>query len=134
MSNKQEFFAEATQAWFEATVRTDVTSGLRTKHELYQRDPELAAFMLRVYGSNDWVYPDTAPGKLRGQAPRGTRVTTAEIQKRLRAAGHDATVAQGADNGVSAAASAPAQKQKSKKAAALSAVMGGLRRGIRRFT
>lgn len=87
MSNAQEFFAEATQAWFEATVRTDVTSGLRTKHELHSRDPALAAFMLRVYGGNDWVFPDTAPARFNRTPPTCARVPTGEIRRRLQGPG-----------------------------------------------
>lgn len=91
MSNAQEFFAEATQAWFEATVRTDVTSGLRTKHELHRRDPALAAFMLRVYGGNDWVFPDTAPGRFSRAPPKCARVATGEIRRRLQGPGDAST-------------------------------------------
>ena len=50
---------KSTQAWFEATVRTDVTDGLRTRWQLAERDPELAVLMLRVYGRNEWLYSDT---------------------------------------------------------------------------
>jgi hypothetical protein len=82
-SNADEYWAESTQAWFEATVRTDVTGGVRTKHELAERDPELAKVMLRVYGGNTWVYPDSAPKKFRAQPPNCTRVPPAEIARRL---------------------------------------------------
>jgi hypothetical protein len=81
--NKDEYWAESTQAWFEATVRTDVTCGIRTKHELAERDPELAKLMLRIYGANTWIYPDTAPNKFRGKPPACTRVPPAQIAQRL---------------------------------------------------
>ena len=81
--NKAEYWAEASQAWFEATVRTDVTSGVRCKAELVQRDPDLARLMLRVYGDNAWVYMDSAPGKFRSAPPRGARMGVAEVRQRL---------------------------------------------------
>lgn len=61
MKNAEEFWAESSQAWFEATVRTDVTSGLRSRWELAERLPQMAALMLVVYGRNEWLYPHTAP-------------------------------------------------------------------------
>lgn len=86
-TNQAEYWAEGSQAWFEATVRTDVTSGVRCKAELVERDPDLSRLMLRVYGENDWVYMDSAPGKFRSAPPRCARMTVAEVRRRL-AGGH----------------------------------------------
>lgn len=64
MENSEEFWAETSQAWFEATLREDVTSGLRTKQQILEREPELAQLMLRVYGDTDWLYCDSAHRQL----------------------------------------------------------------------
>lgn len=64
MENSEEFWAETSQAWFEATLREDVTSGLRTKQEILDREPALAKLMLQVYGDTDWLYSDSAPRQL----------------------------------------------------------------------
>ncbi|GAB4819447.1 hypothetical protein N2152v2_006493 [Parachlorella kessleri] len=61
MANPAEYWAEASQAWFDATVRTDVTCGVNTREKLKQQDPELAAIMTTVYGDGPWRYPLTAP-------------------------------------------------------------------------
>ncbi|EFN55802.1 hypothetical protein CHLNCDRAFT_145288 [Chlorella variabilis] len=63
MENESEYWAEGTQAWFDATVREDVTSGVNTRHKLQERDPKLAELMTLVYGDGDWRYPQTAPHK-----------------------------------------------------------------------
>ena len=48
MDNADEYFAEACQSWFEATVREDVNSGVNTRAALKARDPQLAALMQKV--------------------------------------------------------------------------------------
>jgi len=48
MENADEYWAEATQAWFGATVRTDVNSGINTRSLLQERDPELAQLLAQV--------------------------------------------------------------------------------------
>lgn len=48
MENADEYFAEASQAWFGATVRTDVNSGAHTRRLLQERDPGLAELLLQV--------------------------------------------------------------------------------------
>ena len=121
MLNVQEFFAEATQAWFEATVRTDVTSGLRTKHEVHARDAELAAFMVLVYGNNDWVYPDTAPRKFALPTPRCARVSVAEINDRLRGQGLAKELGSHVGGGVSPASAPAPQAQSQSKVEAVKA-------------
>lgn len=62
-SNADEYWAEATQAWFEATVRLDATAGLITRDAVKARDPRLAAILTEVWGDGTWRYLDTAPGK-----------------------------------------------------------------------
>jgi hypothetical protein len=61
MSNAEEYFAEMSQAWFEATVRTDVTSGVITRNDLKKRDPRLAKLMRSIWGNGRWRYLDDAP-------------------------------------------------------------------------
>lgn len=51
MANPQEYWAEGTQAWFDATIRTDVNGGYNTRAKLEAHDPTLAALLKRVYGS-----------------------------------------------------------------------------------
>ncbi|EFJ48643.1 hypothetical protein VOLCADRAFT_117556, partial [Volvox carteri f. nagariensis] len=65
MENEDEYWAEGTQAWFDATIRTDVTSGVNTRGQLQQRDPGLAALMARVYGDGSWRYPLDSPRPFR---------------------------------------------------------------------
>eukprot|EP00198_Chlamydomonas_reinhardtii_P003954 XP_001693290.1 predicted protein [Chlamydomonas reinhardtii] len=50
MENEDEYWAEGTQAWFNATIRTDVTAGVNTREKLRARDPG---------------YPQDSPGPLR---------------------------------------------------------------------
>jgi hypothetical protein len=60
-SNEDEYWAEATQAWFEATVRLDATSGMITRNAVKKRDPELAGILTEIWGDGDWRYLQTAP-------------------------------------------------------------------------
>jgi len=39
MANNEEYWAEGVQAWFHASVRKDVNSGMNTKEHLYEKDP-----------------------------------------------------------------------------------------------
>ncbi|MEW5301915.1 MAG: hypothetical protein WDW36_004739 [Sanguina aurantia] len=68
MSNEDEYFAEATQAWFHATVREDVTDGVNTRGKLKARDPALAAALAAAYGDGPWRYTDDCPGTFKGVA------------------------------------------------------------------
>ena len=74
-SNASEYWAEATQAWFEASVRCDVNCGLNTRAELARCDPAIAAELERAFGPNDWRYPHTlarvAPRRGMGAPRRG---------------------------------------------------------------
>ena len=49
-ANSEEYWAEGTQAWFDATIRRDVNGGSNTRASLKAHDPELAAVLERVYG------------------------------------------------------------------------------------
>uniref|UniRef100_A0A7S0WVU0 von Hippel-Lindau disease tumour suppressor beta domain-containing protein n=1 Tax=Chlamydomonas leiostraca TaxID=1034604 RepID=A0A7S0WVU0_9CHLO len=61
MENADEYWAEGTQAWFDATIRTDVNSGVNSRDTLKRLDPGLAALMCRAYGDGPWRYPHDAP-------------------------------------------------------------------------
>eukprot|EP00878_Enallax_costatus_P020668 GHUV01021857.1.p1 GENE.GHUV01021857.1~~GHUV01021857.1.p1 ORF type:complete len:328 (+),score=76.77 GHUV01021857.1:864-1847(+) len=69
MDNAEEYWAEGSQVWFGATVRTDVTSGVNTRELLQQHDPELCRLMQQVYGPNAWQYTNTCPGRFRTPCP-----------------------------------------------------------------
>ncbi|KAF6254715.1 hypothetical protein COO60DRAFT_1703205 [Scenedesmus sp. NREL 46B-D3] len=74
MDNADEYFAEASQAWFGATVRCDVNSGINTRDKLQQHDPGMFELLHKVYGDNSWCYTDTSPGVFTGQKPRAKAV------------------------------------------------------------
>lgn len=67
MENEDEYWAEMSQAWFGATRRKDVTSGVTTRLQVMERDPRLAAVMLRVWGNSPGRWQWAAPG---GENPR----------------------------------------------------------------
>lgn len=48
LENADEYWAEGSQAWFGATVRTDVNSGINTRQLLQEHDPQLSQLMLQV--------------------------------------------------------------------------------------
>uniref|UniRef100_A0A383VWG0 von Hippel-Lindau disease tumour suppressor beta domain-containing protein n=1 Tax=Tetradesmus obliquus TaxID=3088 RepID=A0A383VWG0_TETOB len=101
MDNADEYFAEASQAWFGATVRCDVNSGINTRQKLQQHDPGLAELLLKVYGNNCWCYTDTSPGVFTGQPPRagvGSSDSSGTLQQQL--AGCAAAALQPAAGGV----------------------------------
>lgn len=56
ISCAEEYFAEGTQAWFDATMRTDVNGGLNTREKLRTHDPALALVLLSAYGDGDWRF------------------------------------------------------------------------------
>ncbi|GLI69260.1 hypothetical protein VaNZ11_013842 [Volvox africanus] len=70
MENEEEYWAEGTQAWFDASIRTDVNSGVNTREKLRQRDHGLAIMMMRAYGDGPWRYPCDSPGAFRMRAPQ----------------------------------------------------------------
>ena len=45
MSNAEEFWAEGAQAWFHASMRSDVNCGINTRDGVIERVPELAALV-----------------------------------------------------------------------------------------
>lgn len=79
MENTEEFWAEASQAWFEATLREDVTSGLRTKQQVLDREPELAQLLIKVYGDTDWLYSSAAVREL--VCKKGGHLPSLSVQK-----------------------------------------------------
>jgi hypothetical protein len=56
MANSQEYWAEGSQAWFNATTRTDVNGGINTREALLAHDPALASLMEQVYGT-ETIHP-----------------------------------------------------------------------------
>lgn len=50
MENADEYWAEGVQTWFDATVRTDVNSGINTRDKLKAHDPGFAALLAEVGG------------------------------------------------------------------------------------
>jgi len=61
MSNADEYWAEMTQAWFHATVRTDVNNGIRTRSDVKKRDPKIASLLTQIYGDGSWRYTQDCP-------------------------------------------------------------------------
>ena len=61
LQNPDEFWAEASQAWFGANARRDVNCGLRTRDEVRARVPGLADLLTRVYGAGEWQYVSDCP-------------------------------------------------------------------------
>ncbi len=64
-----EYWAEGAQAYFDATVRTDVTSGITSRDQLWKVDPGLARLLEAAFGSGPWRYPLDAQGCLCKQRP-----------------------------------------------------------------
>ena len=50
MADAQEYWAEATQAWFNVTARKDVNGGYNTRDKIRSRDLALSALLQEVYG------------------------------------------------------------------------------------
>ena len=53
-----EYWAEGTQSWFDATVRTDVNGGVNTRRKLCAHDPALALLLAVTYGDGPWRFTD----------------------------------------------------------------------------
>ncbi|KAL3139134.1 hypothetical protein ABBQ32_005920 [Trebouxia sp. C0010 RCD-2024] len=68
MENADEYWAEATQSWFDATVRTDVNDGVNTREKLKKHDPLLATLLMNAYGDGPWRYTHTMPREWGGKA------------------------------------------------------------------
>eukprot|EP00897_Mesotaenium_endlicherianum_P000990 jgi/Mesen1/10892/ME000935S10219 len=56
VADEKEYWAEATQSWFDASRRSDVNDGINTREKLRRHDPEIAALLEQVYGDGDWRY------------------------------------------------------------------------------
>jgi len=54
--NADEYWAEGTQAWFDATCRTDVTAGVNARARLAAHDPALALLLRHAYGNGAWRF------------------------------------------------------------------------------
>ncbi len=61
MSNTEEYWAEMTQAWFHATVRSDVNNGIRTRADVKKQDAGVARLLADVYGDGGWIYTSDCP-------------------------------------------------------------------------
>ncbi|GFH26612.1 VHL domain-containing protein [Haematococcus lacustris] len=61
MENAEEYWAEGTQAWFDATVRCDVNDGINTRQRMKDHDPGLASMLQMAYGDGTWRYLHDAP-------------------------------------------------------------------------
>ncbi|KAL4451787.1 hypothetical protein ABPG75_007449 [Micractinium tetrahymenae] len=96
MANECEYWAEGSQAWFDATVREDVTSGVNSRERVKQRDPLLAAILEQVYGDSDWRYPATAPRPFPREAASAKRPRTGAAPAGGAAAEVEAEAAAGA--------------------------------------
>ena len=57
-TDEQEYWAEGAQAWFDL-ARTNNSGGLRTRDDVKQKDPELAALLTEIYGDGPWRYHKT---------------------------------------------------------------------------
>lgn len=64
MENEEEYWAEACQSWFNATIRTDVNNGINTREKLEAHDPGLATLLRYAFGDNPWRYTDDSPAPL----------------------------------------------------------------------
>ena len=49
-SDAGEYFAEGTQAWFQASARADVNEGMLTRAQLRSCDPDLAVCLAAAFG------------------------------------------------------------------------------------
>ena len=57
-SNADEYWAEGTQSWFDATVRRDVNGGIDSRERLRAHDPALALLLRHAYGHAAWRYAE----------------------------------------------------------------------------
>ena len=60
-SNEDEYWAEGTQAWFDASVRTDVNASVNSRARLCAHDPALALMLRHAYGDGAWRFTDSVP-------------------------------------------------------------------------
>lgn len=81
-SNADEYWAEGTQAWFDATVRTDVNNGVNSRARLCAHDPALALLLRHAYGDGPWRFTDCIKDATRDKWRKlqvgGTKASTGE--------------------------------------------------------
>lgn len=66
MTNREEYFAEGTQSWFDCNAAPGKVHGkVRTRETLKRYDPALAELLEEVYGPNPWRYASPQSGKSR---------------------------------------------------------------------
>ena len=65
-----EYWAEGTQSWFDATVRTDVNGGINTRDKLRQHDRALALLLASIYGDGAWRFTEHLSQKYREEWQR----------------------------------------------------------------
>ena len=80
-SNADEYWAEATQAWFDATVRTDVNQAVNSRARLCAHDPAIALLMRHAYGDGAWRFTDCLKQESRDEW-RGRQQATPPPAKR----------------------------------------------------
>ncbi|MEW5298967.1 MAG: hypothetical protein WDW36_002032 [Sanguina aurantia] len=104
MSNEQEYWATATEAWFDSTVRTDVNGGVCSRDKLRATDPGLCTVMEQMFGDGTWRYPLTCPQPLRMPSTQDRRDRMAEAAVAASARADAALAAREASPGARAAA------------------------------
>ena len=57
-TDEQEYWAEGAQAWFDHAVPSN-SGGLSVRDDVKQKDPQLAALLVEVYGDGPWRYHKT---------------------------------------------------------------------------
>lgn len=65
ISNRQEYWAEGAQAWFDCANPRN-SGGAATREQLKEKDPALAELLAEVYGDGAWRYRRTTD---KGRAP-----------------------------------------------------------------
>lgn len=55
----EEYWAEGTQSWFDATARVDVNCGVNTREKLRRHDPALGLLLFGAYGDGSWRFTQT---------------------------------------------------------------------------
>ena len=92
------YWAEATQAWFDATVRSDVNEGVNCRARLQAHDPALALLLRHAYGDGAWrfthcVKPATRDKWRQLQAVAGAHAATKAMKARAEGGGAAAEMA-----------------------------------------
>ena len=72
----EEYWAEGTQSWFDATARYDVNETLNTRARLRRHDPQLAALLRAAYGDGAWRFTQTLGGEAKARWLRVQAITT----------------------------------------------------------